>query len=76
MYAILATIVEGGQAIILINIETVKINKLLVQFILILNPLKSTLEANPFRRGAWGWGQLNQQNHASLGGTLCNISKT
>jgi hypothetical protein len=28
--------------------------------------LKATLH-NPFRRGAWGWGTLGQQNHAAGG---------
>ena len=34
MDAILATIVDGGQAIIVINIETAEINKLLIKFII------------------------------------------
>jgi hypothetical protein len=67
MDAILATIVDGGRAIVLIYREVGR-NKLIYPLIcnLILNHLKATLP-NPFRRGAWGWGTLVQHNHAAGG---------
>jgi hypothetical protein len=67
MDAILATIVDGGWAIVLIYREASR-NKLISPLIYnsILNHLKATLP-NPFRRGAWGWGMLGQQNHAAGG---------
>jgi hypothetical protein len=67
MEAILATIVGGGRAIVLIYREAGR-NTLISPLIcnLILNHLKATLP-NPFRRGARGWGTLGQQNHAAGG---------
>ena len=67
MDAILATIVDGGRAIVLIYREVGR-NKLISPLIcnLILNHLKATLP-NPFRRGARGWGTLGRQNHVAGG---------
>ena len=65
--AILATIVDGGQAIVL-NYREARRNKLISPLIcnLILNHLKATLP-NPFHRCAGGWGMLGQLNHAAGG---------
>ncbi len=67
MDAILATIDDGGWAIVFIYRETGK-NLLISPLIcnLILNHLKATLP-DPLRRGAQGWGTLGKQNHAAGG---------
>jgi hypothetical protein len=64
MDAILATIADGGQAIVHIDREANR-NKLITCLIynLILNPSKETL-SNPFCRGSEGCNMFIHQNHA------------
>jgi hypothetical protein len=67
MDAVLATIVHGGQAIIVIDIEVevVEINKIThLIYNLMLNPLKAT-SPNPFCKGSQGWGGFRRKNHAT-----------
>jgi hypothetical protein len=81
MDAILATIANGGRAIVDINREARR-NKLISHFLyyLILNPLTATL-AKPFRRGScWGWSMfsiktmpLERQTTPSWWGCLCAV---
>ena len=65
MDAIAATAVNGGQAIVDIDIEADR-NKLISHFLynFVLNPSMAALP-NPFRRGFRGWGVFIHGNHAA-----------
>ena len=65
MNAIMATIVNRGQAIVNIDIEASR-NKLFSNLLhnFILNPLMAA-SSIPFRRGSWGWGVFIHRNHAN-----------
>jgi len=65
MDAIVATVVDGGRAIVDINIEPGR-NKLIYHLLynFILNPSMAA-SSNPFRRGSRGWGVFIHGNHAA-----------
>ncbi len=67
MYATLATIANGGHAIVDINREA-RWNKLIscLIYYLILYLLK-VASAKPFRRDSQGWGMILHKNHAAGG---------
>ncbi len=76
----MATVVDGGQAIVGINIEAIG-NKLISNFLynVILNPSMAA-SSNPFRRGSRGWSVFVCGNHAtrwengsSWLGCLCDV---
>jgi hypothetical protein len=63
--AILATVANGGQAIVDIDREAGR-NKLishLIYYILLNPPMMAS--AKPFRKGSWGWGMFLHKNHAA-----------
>jgi hypothetical protein len=65
MDAIVATVVDGGRAIVDIDIEAGR-NKLIYHLLynFILNTLMAAL-SNPFQRGSQGWGVFLHGNHAT-----------
>jgi hypothetical protein len=65
MDVIVATIVDGWQAIVYIDIEA-GINKLISHLLynFLLNPSTVAL-SNPFQRGSRGWRVFIHKNHAS-----------
>ena len=72
MDAIVATVVDGGQEIVDIDIEAGR-NKLIFHLLysFTLNP-STAASSNPFWRGFWGWGVFIHRTHAT-GEANCSI---